>query len=353
MKKYIDGPLVSIIVPVYNTEKYLEQCLESIINQTYRNLNVVLVDDGATDNSATICDKYVKKDRRVVCIHKENGGLSSARRAGIEHARGDYVMIVDSDDWIDLNVVKECVYTAEQNMVDCVLFPYIREYPERSLLVPLFEHEFSYDEEESEEYVHRRIIGPRETELTHPERVDSLSSVCMKLYRRETVRHGRIVSEKEVGTSEDAIFNLYALDGCRIGYIDSCFYHYRKDNANSITTRFKPDLSNQWDNLYNIFEEYISESCKKEGYRTAFLNRVACGLVGLGLNEVRADAGIFPKSHKIYTILKKPLYEEAIQHIDISYCPFKWKIFFVLGKYKQAFLLTLLLEIMEYLRSRI
>lgn len=98
--------LISVIVPIYNVEKYLEKCLKSICNQTYHNLDIVLVDDGSTDNSSTICDNYTQKDKRIQTIHKKNGGLSDARNCGISHSKGDYLIFVDSDDYIDLDMIK-------------------------------------------------------------------------------------------------------------------------------------------------------------------------------------------------------------------------------------------------------
>ena len=94
---------ISIIVPIYNVEKYIRKCIESIINQTYRNIEIILVDDGSPDNCGKICDEYAKKDSRVKVIHKKNGGLSDARNKGTEVATGEYIMYVDSDDyWINI-----------------------------------------------------------------------------------------------------------------------------------------------------------------------------------------------------------------------------------------------------------
>ena len=92
--------LISIIVPVYNVEQYLDDCLISIINQTYKNIEIILIDDGSTDKSGKICDEYAKKDSRIIVIHKENGGVSSARNAGLRIAKGAYIGFVDPDDWI-------------------------------------------------------------------------------------------------------------------------------------------------------------------------------------------------------------------------------------------------------------
>ena len=97
---------ISIIVPIYNVELYLERCVESIINQTYKNLEIILVDDGSPDNCFAICDKYEKLDSRVKVIHKENGGLSDARNAGLDIAEGEFIVFVDSDDWLEQNALE-------------------------------------------------------------------------------------------------------------------------------------------------------------------------------------------------------------------------------------------------------
>lgn len=102
-------PLISVIVPIYNVEPYLRQCVDSIINQTYRNLEIILVDDGSPDNCGAICDEYAEKDNRVVVIHKENGGLSDARNAGLKVMHGEYLMFVDSDDWLTRDGIN-CLY---------------------------------------------------------------------------------------------------------------------------------------------------------------------------------------------------------------------------------------------------
>ena len=97
--------LISIIVPVYNVEEYLKECIDSIINQTYKRIEIILVDDGSTDKSGKICDDYAKIDKRIKVVHKENGGLSDARNVGISVSSGKYIAFVDSDDWVEKNYV--------------------------------------------------------------------------------------------------------------------------------------------------------------------------------------------------------------------------------------------------------
>lgn len=107
--------LISVIVPVYNVEKYSERCIESIINQTYKNLEIILVDDGSPDTCPMICDEYAKKDDRIVVIHKENGGLSDARNAGIEIAKGEYFAFIDSDDYISEEFLSKLYMSLKSN----------------------------------------------------------------------------------------------------------------------------------------------------------------------------------------------------------------------------------------------
>ncbi len=118
--------LVSIIVPIYNVEKYLRNCLDSLITQTYRNVEIILVDDGSKDSSGDICDEYALKDSRIIVIHKENGGLSSARNAGLDIATGDFFMFVDSDDHVESQFCEKPLQLALKNNVDIVAFGYFK-----------------------------------------------------------------------------------------------------------------------------------------------------------------------------------------------------------------------------------
>ena len=113
---------ISVIIPVYNVEKYLKRCLDSVINQTYKNLEIILIDDGSTDKSGNICDEYAAKDKRIIVIHKENGGLSDARNKGLDICTGDYISFIDSDDWIENGFYEYVVNNVKDN--DLLIFDY-------------------------------------------------------------------------------------------------------------------------------------------------------------------------------------------------------------------------------------
>lgn len=128
MSVKMNKKLVSIVVPIYNVEEYLQECVDSICAQTYKNMEIILVDDGSTDGSPDICDTYKKKDSRICVIHKENGGLSDARNCGLNVATGEYVAFIDSDDYIDETFVENLLLAAEENDAEIAVCSYRRVY---------------------------------------------------------------------------------------------------------------------------------------------------------------------------------------------------------------------------------
>ncbi len=126
-------PKVSVIVPIYNVQDYLRQCLDSVIGQTFSDYELILVDDGSTDGSGLICDEYDNKDKRVKVIHQENAGLPAARKVGIEHSQGEYVLYVDADDWVDDNHLDILVRKAEQEEADVVICGFYFEFPRKQV----------------------------------------------------------------------------------------------------------------------------------------------------------------------------------------------------------------------------
>lgn len=124
--------LISIVIPVYNVEKYLSRCIESVINQTYKNLDIILVDDGSTDNSGMICDEYANRDKRIRVIHKINVGLSSARNTGIEKCKGKYITFIDSDDWIELDFIEYMYEPFKTKNVDISISRLIVSYQNKN-----------------------------------------------------------------------------------------------------------------------------------------------------------------------------------------------------------------------------
>ena len=163
----MDGELVSVIIPVYNVEKYLTACVESVINSDYNNLEIILVDDGATDSCPEMCDELAKKDQRIVVIHKENGGLSSARNAGLDLAKGKYVTFVDSDDIITADMISTMKRIAVEEDCDIVKLGMVVTSDEK---VSIVSHSDYY------------VMDKKEALRIIPESDPSMITICGKLY---------------------------------------------------------------------------------------------------------------------------------------------------------------------------
>lgn len=211
---------ISIIIPIYNVEKYLKKCIDSLIQQTYENIEIILVDDGSTDNSGRICDCYALNDNRIKVVHQKNGGVSSARNTGLRHSTGNYIGFVDPDDWIDKNMYERMLEVLKNNNSSISMCSYIYEYGDSKLneLKPdLVEQNLSSDELIS------KLFVPNSYYYT---------ILCNKLYKAN-LWNGIKFPEGYVHEDEAVIHIIY--DRCdQMSTISNEYYHYRMVNT-SIT----------------------------------------------------------------------------------------------------------------------
>ncbi|OUQ56650.1 hypothetical protein B5E58_10520 [Tyzzerella sp. An114] len=209
---------ISVIVPVYKVEEYLNKCVDSIINQTYKNLEIILVDDGSPDSCGKICDEYAKKDSRIKVIHKENGGVSSARNAGLDVATGDYIGFVDSDDWIEPNMyeflIKKCLYYN----TDIARCEFIDEYDFNISDKNISLNENYYIIENSDNIIIDIIKGSW-----------SEGVLCNKLYKSSLLRNIRL--KNDLKYCEDLLFNYYVMKKANKIFVSNIKkYHYFRRN---------------------------------------------------------------------------------------------------------------------------
>ena len=216
-------PTVSIIVPVYNAEKFLNRCVDSILGQEYRDFELILVDDGSRDMSGSICDAYAKTDERVVVIHKENSGVSDTRNQGIERAKGTYLQFVDSDDWLTPDATKLMVRAAEEHGCDMVISDFYRVVGDMVSRKGDIESDCVIDREEFASFM-----------MENP--ADYYYGVLWnKLYRTALIRDNGVLCREELNWSEDFLFNLeYIRYAHRFCAVDTPVYYYVK-NEKSIT----------------------------------------------------------------------------------------------------------------------
>ena len=345
---------ISVVVPVYHVAPYLDKCGTSILSQTYPNIELILVDDAGDDECPAICDRYAAQDDRVLCIHKENGGQSFARKDGVASATGEYFLFVDADDWLEPETVEKSLRAAQQYDADVVCFGYKRVYEKNVFDTPVFpDGRCQIWEADRIPELRRRIIGLVGQELANVEAADRMAPMWGKLYRRDVVMAGKWVSEREVGSSEDALFNLYALSACkRFVYIDEFLYCYRKTNEQATTRRYRRDLEEKWERLFYHFRQYISEIDNDPACGEALRNRIALSMLGIGLNELGNPDGFWAKAKNLRSVLNRPDRREAYAKLEMQHFPFKWKVFFLLCKYRQTELLVLMLQAIAVLKSR-
>ena len=214
---------ISLIIPVYNTELYLKQCLESAINQTYDNIEIICIDDGSTDNSGAIIDEFCKKDNRIVVIHQENHGESNARNQGLKIATGDYIAFMDCDDWIEPQMYETLVKVMEKNDVDVVASSWCKDIGDRSIricnrLIPSLD---KISGRQLMEYVYRR------------DDYQGFAYMWNKLYKRHLIYSGGnnspILFDESLELGGDVLFLAEVLLNVNDAiYIDDAFYHYRQ-----------------------------------------------------------------------------------------------------------------------------
>lgn len=240
-------PLLSVVVPVYNVEPYLERCIQSILNQTYKNLEVILVDDGSTDKSGLICDEYVLQDNRIKVIHKTNGGLVSARKAGAAIATGSYITAVDSDDWIESNMFEEMMEAAIKSGADVVSSGMIKDYgnhcvPGQDLIPAGFYDGDNYRQNVLDKLINLEVFYERRLGL----------SIWGRLYKKDLYIkfQNEVPFEIKIGEDLAVLFPLlYKAKSLFI--LPKNYYHYCV-RANSINGVVKNDYQGQ-----KVFEQYF------------------------------------------------------------------------------------------------
>lgn len=328
-------------------------CLDSLVGQTMHEIEIICVNDGSEDRSLKILQEYSMRDERIVVIDQPNSGVSIARNNALKHVRGEYYMFVDSDDWLDLETCEVVYKTVIKEQADCLMFSYTKEFGGHSMVNHIFNKEYIvWGEKEIKNNFHRRLFGPVGNELSKPQDMDIMVSSCMQLFKTVKFVDIPFVDIRKIGTFEDGLYQMVLYKDCkRFVYIDRPFYHYLKTNEASITTRYKADLAEQFQNLWDIIESYIDKFNLADNYKEALRNRFAISMVSLGLNEIKANRGLLQTAIWGENLLNISRIKEAIKLLDISCMPLPWKVFFILCKKRLTIPLAAMLYLMEYVRT--
>lgn len=254
---------ISVIIPVYNVEKELDKCIRSILIQTFHDFELILINDGSTDSSGAICDKYAKDDKRVIVIHKQNEGVSKARNIGINEAKGKYLMFIDSDDWIEEDTLGKLINTVHNTNHDLVMFSIIYDY---------------YNEKEnieksiikgSKELISIKLSDFKDKFKDLFEECNFLSS-CNKLFLSSIVKENNILYDEETLVYEDFNFNLKVfMKSKSICILPEVLYHYKIEIHNSgIAKRNKLDITKDINRVTGTLMEFLEYiQCDEETYK--------------------------------------------------------------------------------------
>lgn len=244
----LENKMVSIIVPIFNGEKYIHRCIGSILKQTYMNIEVILVDDGSTDNTRKICGKYEKDNYRVKLICKKNAGVSAARNTGIELAKGEYIQFVDVDDYLDENMTESLVNSMENN-VDFVICGYKNIYEEVVVKTTISDISRCYTKvdflNEFGVFFQRLLVN----------------SPWNKLYKKSIIIDNELKFDVKMKLGEDLMFNIRYLDKCKgINTLPICPYNYYQLNDDSLTSKYKNDHFNTEKSLYTQIRSFLKDN---------------------------------------------------------------------------------------------
>ncbi|MEG1441955.1 MAG: glycosyltransferase [Oscillospiraceae bacterium] len=301
---------ISIVIPVYNTAEYLEKCLESVVNQTYKNLDIIIINDGSTDNSADIIEKYDKQDDRITVVNTENNGVSKARNIGIDLSNGEYIWFIDSDDFLYpesveklYNSIGSCDMAASNvNIITD------NEVPKKFLNLPKDDKitvDFNFIND---------LLG---------DRVHIGGSLINKMYRTEIIKKMNIrFEERSLIYAEDAMFNFKSFKYIRnIAIVDEPLYGYYQ-RSTSVSHTYKPNLAKRCENFVEEINYYYNNKYKK-----ALKMRCFVFFIEILYNEKKAGYKAFEN------VLKNKYFETQLQDLDISGISKKRKMIYILRKF--------------------
>ena len=318
---------VSVIIPVYNCEKYIGICIESVLKQTVSEFELILVDDGSPDGAPEICDEYARKDSRIQVIHKENGGVSSARNTGIAAATGEYITFIDSDDYVDAQYLQTLLKTEKETRADLVASGLKMENWNEQECISSEEYGFS----DFQTYDVKTLLecwGSAFAPIC-------MCGPCCKLYKREIIRKKQITFAEDLHCGEDTLFNLDYLEGCSsVSTVPVSHYHYRRESGESLFSRFHKDTYEIHRRVYSRqYDLMMAVGCSQQGF-LRFRRQYYTMLLG-GIHEYYRHYEKTTRGEK-KLLVKKIAMDPYIAQIKLSQIRSKKdKVFLMLLKCKQ------------------
>lgn len=338
-------PLISIIVPIYNVEKYLYECICSVLKQTYNNFELILVNDGSADSSGEICDKFAKKDNRITVIHKENAGVSSARNAGLEKALGKWIAFLDPDDWIEENTLEFAVKTADKNKVDILGWNYYINSNEKQIKAKEICPHTLIREGIAIRWFILDTMYPEYDESSNKISLTGTRNVWGKLFHRNIIFDNSIRFSTNLQIGEDAFFCMQCFEKSqKIMLINEYLSHYRVVH-HSANRRYRKDLSEVYTNMLNTFYDHIGSKIKLKDFSICYTG-MTCHCIGENLRKNYVNRqnpnSFFSNIKAIKQLLKINSYSRAFENSSYSSFGFKQKVIIFAARINSAVILYFL-----------
>lgn len=337
----------SVIVPVYGVEKYLDECIESLVNQTYKDFEVILVDDKSPDNCPAMCDEWAKKDERIKVIHKEqNQGLGFARNTGIDACSGDFILFVDSDDTIDLETLEKCNSYLD-NDTDILAFGIKLCYEDKNGIVKhtdqLMPLPYSCSDAQEKAEIFAQLTDKR-----------VFNYVCNKAYRREFLKSidAKFESTKLI---EDFLFNINVFNfAIKVKSVDENFYFYRKPAHETLASKYSPEFFDLAKRKYTLEEQFLNNCGDvKEQHKNLILQSFIKHFISAIIRNGSKSANLSYSQQKsmLKTMINDNITNEAIS----QYIPqgLQFKVIHLLMKLKNADLLMMFCKIVDFAQNKI
>lgn len=319
---------VSVIIPIYNiNDSLLIKSINSVINQTYKNIELLLVDDGSTISNKKICDEFAENDERIKVFHIENAGVSNARNVGIKESKGGYIMFVDADDWIDENCIETCINKNITNNkeYDIIFFGYKKVFNSKTITVDFFENdtEFNLSNNECKKKIYdMRVLG----------------SSCMKIYKKSIINE---LFDIELKNGEDVYFNYCnIINANEICYVHNVYYNYNLHD-NSAVRSSNEDIVNRYIKTFSKMQNNTNNNLISLKY-----SFIAISLLVLILNYCfPKKSSYFKNKSKLKKVLKQQEFKNMFANIKYIRLPLSRKIGVYLCKYRLLFLIYIMSKI--------
>lgn len=268
-------PLISVVLPIYNMEKYLGRCINSILNQSYKNIEIILVNDGSTDNTSSICKEYAQNNENIIAINQENGGPSKARNTGIDSANGEWIMFVDPDDYLSPNIIEELFSNLEKD-TDIICCSCIVDIGNRKLESNFYNHNIVASNYKEKNEFFKQLL-----DYTYSQKKNIYTAIGVpwgKLYRKSFLLNYNIRFDKRLRRMQDNIFNMYAFYYAKeIKYINKSLYFYNFEHMSNSIKVYK---------YKDIEIEYNKALCRKETMKKLNMFEENKELIPFYINEL-------------------------------------------------------------------